>query len=604
MKTIVLNSIKKNTLTILLVASFCSFINLSAQNVAITVDAGNSGGQLVPLWGDHYDLSITHVDYFDDPAFLPTVQALKPRYWRCSIGRWEMVFPNPLGGTSADTSVLKTINREYYRGGNNLTDADDAANYNFGYLDSQLTAIQLTGAEPYLCFDYMPFTLSSEKNPGNPYDFSSDPIFTFSNGIRTAPPADSQVYAHVVRNAIRHVRGQFAGTTDFNIHYIEIGNEPEFLFFYTGTQQQYANTYKAIATEVSNDAQISNLVKLGGGSFASLDTTFLKSFLVDVSQSGARLDFLSYHSYFDTVEQHFFKMAKIKQFMNQYAPAAELVNAEWGRTLDGPEPMQGKVEYGLFRTKVMMLMQLFGIKIATEAILILPGTDQFGLLNYLPVHSKPASDVYLALNEMNDCLNALSVTAPNDEYAMAGKKSDNTKVCIVYVGDSLAPSVTKTVQLQVNNLPWGNATYHAYRYEISDSTWSADLGVYQASAQNGLSGTYTTNVSYGPGPGKSRLMVWVLTTNPITALEQYTNSVGGVKAYPNPFTHSVVISTEQKLTNAHLVIYDNMGRVIRELKNVSGQRIELDREGIAEGCYFYKIAQNNKFIAAGKFMVQ
>ena len=62
----------------------------------------------------------------------------------------------------------------------------------------------------------------------------------------------------MVRNAIRHVRGLFAGTTDYGINYIEIGNEPDLAggsgtpinYFWTGTRSQWIAMYNAIAAEI------------------------------------------------------------------------------------------------------------------------------------------------------------------------------------------------------------------------------------------------------------------------------------------------------------------------------------------------------------------
>jgi hypothetical protein len=585
----------------------CNSLQLISQTINVTVDAGASTGQLSQLWGDHYDLSITHADYLSDTAFLPMMQQLKPRYWRCSVGRWEIGFPSPVGGTSSDTTILKTVNREYYRGANNLTDANDASKYNFSYLDSQLIAISLTGAEPYLCFDYMPFTLSSEKNPNNPNNTSSNPIYTFFNGIRTAPPADSAVYASVVKNAIRHVRGQFAGTHDFGIHYIEIGNEPENLFW-NGTQQQFFNMYKAIAGEVNSDTQITNLVKLGGGSFNDLDSVFMKNFLINIHQSATRLDFLSYHSYYNSEIIHYLKMAQVRQFVNTYAPSAEIVNGEWGRELVSPLPVFGTVEFGLFRARVMMLMEVFGIKISHESLFLLPGPNELGLLNRLPVHSKPVSDVYLGLNKMNDCLNALSVIAPNGEYAMAGKKTDNSKVCIVYIADSLTSSSSKTIQFQVNNLPWGNTNYYANRYEISDSTWTAGLGVYCASTQSGLSGAYNANVSYGPGPGKGKLMVLVLSTNPLTGINNIIDfSSEKIVVYPNPSKAKFSLVVPNGLKKAQLIITNTLGEIILK-SEISNSKTEIDLSKKAKGIYFYKVISQSEsattIVGKGKLIVE
>src|SRR5574337_798171 len=78
----------------------------------ITVNGSAAGPQLQPLWRDHYDLSINHSalsslpPFSADPNFIPTMNELQPRYWRCSIGRWEVGYESPVNGTGSDTTLL------------------------------------------------------------------------------------------------------------------------------------------------------------------------------------------------------------------------------------------------------------------------------------------------------------------------------------------------------------------------------------------------------------------------------------------------------------------------------------------------------------------
>ncbi|MDF1667831.1 MAG: hypothetical protein P1V97_39200, partial [Planctomycetota bacterium] len=388
----------------------------STTTISATIDGSSVTGSIQPLWRDHYDLSYTHLSYTAESGFLNLAQSLSPRSWRCSVGRWEVSTPAPTGGASLDPNVLRTCEREFYRGANTLAEADNPANYDFTYLDSQLTALLGLGVEPFLCFDYMPFTLSSEQNPNNADNVGvSDPNFSFSNGIRTAPPMDNAVYARVVRNTIRHVRGLFAGTNNFGVQFFEIGNEPDLVapngtpvkYFWSGDAAQFASMYAAIAAEVNGDAQLSSTISLGSGSFAFLpgesNPRFSVQFLSAIATNNIRLDFLSYHSYDDDANNHLNTLIQIQSILQTLSINPMLVNGEWGRALDGFDPVYDQIEHGLLRVRVMAIMQLFGVQIAHEALFRdpAPGAGILGLLGTGPSRKKPATDVYLALNKLN-----------------------------------------------------------------------------------------------------------------------------------------------------------------------------------------------------------
>jgi hypothetical protein len=512
----------------LLLAVGCSKKSSSSPvvtTVAATVDAGAVTGALAPLWRDHYDLSYHHKNYPAEAGFLAIATSLLPRSWRCSVGRWEVGYLPPTGGDSTDPNVLKTVEREFYRGANTLLEADDPTKYDFTYLDAQLALLAGTGALPYLCFDYMPFTLSSEQNPLNANNLGlTQAQYSFSNGIRTAPPLDPAVYARVVRNVVRHVRGLFAGTTDTGIVYIEIGNEPDLLdgtlspsrIFWTGTRWQWIAMYNAVAAEIAADASISGLVKLGGGSFAlqpfELSPYFIQDFLVDVKLNGTRLDFLSWHSYGDDPFDHYAAADRVQSLLTALVLSPERVNAEWGRALNGDDPVYDRIEHGLFRTKAMILMQLFGITTAHESLFrdVTPTIGNLGLVSTGPAAKKPVTDVYLALNKLNPAPSALSIAAPGGTYMIAGRDALSTRVVVVYVGDDPGSGAQTRVDLAVSSLPWGALPYDAFRYEVSEATWSAGEGVKLVSAQLGLTGAFASTVTFGPGPGAGRLLVWEL----------------------------------------------------------------------------------------------
>jgi len=492
----------------------------TVTTVAIGVDGSAVAGTLHRLWRDHYDLSYVHASYAAEPGFMALVQTLHPRSWRCSVGRWEVGYAPPPGGDSPDPAVLRTVEREFYVGANTLAAADDPANYDFTYLDAQLAALVALGVEPFLCFDYMPFTLSSEQDPQNANNYNvtqpGTPFasLSFSNGIRTAPPQDPAVYARVVRNTIRHVRGLFAGTTDYGIGFVEIGNEPDLgvPYFWTGTRAQFIAMYDAVAAEVTGDAQIGALVRLGAASFAfprGLPApTFLQEFLADVAANGTRLEFLSFHTYADDPALHFERFAAVDGIATALGLAPELINAEWGRALDGIDPVYDRIEHGLLRAKVMILMQIFSITHAHEAIIRDPGPgqDQLGLLHTGPPTHKPVSHCYQALGMLDATPDALQLSTPAGTYAIAGRNPAGTRVVVIVIADEPGFGTETRIEVTLTNLPWGAAgSFELRRHRITGTTG----GVALIDAQPLTGDTLTSAVQVVSG-GQG-LFVWELT---------------------------------------------------------------------------------------------
>lgn len=478
-----------------------------ATQPTLRVAADRVVGQLQPLWSDHYDLSYTLHGYAADSALQTVLRDVRPRSWRTSVGRWE-IGSVVAGGDSLDPSVARGVEREFYRGSNDLAAADDPANFDFTYLDRHLGELVAAGVEPFLCFDYMPFTLSSQQDPRNAQNLGLvAPDLSFSNGIRTAPPADPLVHARVVRNVIRHVRGLFGGTRDFGVEYVEVGNEPDLVdangqplpLFWTGTRAQLVESYAAIAAEVDGDADLRARVRLGAASFAMQagepTPRFVESFLDEVSRRGLRLDFVSYHSYGDAPGDHRRPLVTLEAALRTTGLSPEVVNAEWGRLLDGAvDPVYSTIEHGLLRARALFLMQTFDVSIAHASPFgdPIPGTDLLGLVRTGPGAHKPVSWTYAALSALNGLTEALEV--PTSGSVLAGRDPAGTRV-----GVALAASGGETCVLALERLPWTTST-RLVRWEATDAGLRREERVVQGAVIDSVT-----------APATGAVVVWVAT---------------------------------------------------------------------------------------------
>lgn len=76
-----------------------------------------------------------------------------------------------------------------------------------------------------------------------------------------------------------------------------------------------------------------------------------------------------------------------------------------------------------------------------------------------------------------------------------------------------------------------------------------------------------------------------------------------LKIFPNPFSSSTTLQTNKVFNNAILTIYDMYGRQIKEIKNITGQTIILNRDNLPSGLYFVRLTQDNKIIITDKLII-
>lgn len=76
--------------------------------------------------------------------------------------------------------------------------------------------------------------------------------------------------------------------------------------------------------------------------------------------------------------------------------------------------------------------------------------------------------------------------------------------------------------------------------------------------------------------------------------------------FPNPMNISATIklTTENKVENSTLQIYDILGNLVLSKKDVNTNEIIIYRGNLRSGIYFYKISNDKKIFASGKFIIE
>lgn len=76
-----------------------------------------------------------------------------------------------------------------------------------------------------------------------------------------------------------------------------------------------------------------------------------------------------------------------------------------------------------------------------------------------------------------------------------------------------------------------------------------------------------------------------------------------LKIFPNPFSEQTILQTDFQLKNASLTLENIHGQTIKQIKNISGQTINLQRDNLTSGLYFVRLTQNNNVIIFAKLFV-
>lgn len=80
-------------------------------------------------------------------------------------------------------------------------------------------------------------------------------------------------------------------------------------------------------------------------------------------------------------------------------------------------------------------------------------------------------------------------------------------------------------------------------------------------------------------------------------------SSSSVEVYPNPFSQQTTLRSDQPLQNASLTLYNAQGQQVKQMGQISGQTVILQRDNLPSGLYFLHLSENNATRSLGKLVV-
>jgi xylan 1,4-beta-xylosidase len=150
---------------------------------------------------------------------------------------------------------------------------------NFQNIDQVYDGLLARGVTPLVELSFMPKQLAS-----------ADRKFGFYEG-NISPPAAIDSWVGFIHAFVTHLVDRY-GVGALQTWLFEVWNEPNLPFFWTGTQQQYFELYKATAVAIKS---IDPRLQVGGPATARAE--WLPEFAAYCEQNNAPIDFFSTHVY-------------------------------------------------------------------------------------------------------------------------------------------------------------------------------------------------------------------------------------------------------------------------------------------------------------------
>ncbi len=125
--------------------------------------------------------------------------------------------------------------------------------YNWQYIDELYDRMLSIGIRPFVELTFFPKDVAHEEG-----------TFAWWRGHGT-PPKDFVRWSEIIANFVKHCQQRY-GPEEVRKWYFEAWNEPNLEGFWNGTQQQFFEMYKAVATTIKS---IDPLLRVGGPSTSS-----------------------------------------------------------------------------------------------------------------------------------------------------------------------------------------------------------------------------------------------------------------------------------------------------------------------------------------------
>lgn len=267
--------------------------------------------------------------------------------------------------------------------------------FNFQNVDAVYDGLLELGLRPYVELGFMPGRLASGTQAFGTYHGN------------TTPPAAMADWQSLIDQFARHLIARY-GVAEVRQWYFEVWNEPDLPPFWSGTQAQYFELYKATVTTLK---AVDPTLKVGGPSTSRVQ--WLPQFLTYCAENSLPVDFVSTHVYAGDDQKKLFGQKGLYT-QNQVVPAAmkmareqldaspfktaELWLSEWSS--DSPAMIAHIVEGCLPYCEGMSYWQVSKFEeILIPNYVLKEGDNSWGLMSPRNI-ARPAFNTFKLLNRL------------------------------------------------------------------------------------------------------------------------------------------------------------------------------------------------------------
>jgi len=213
-----------------------------------------------------------------------------------------------------------------------------ALQFNWQYVDALFDFLLSIGMKPFVELSFMPKPLAS----------GTQTVFWWQGNV--TPPKQMDEWAALVRDFTEHVTARY-GADEVRTWYFEVWNEPNHNYFWSGTQEQYFELYRASAAAVKG---VDPAYRVGGPSTAGCG--WIQELAAFCAKENVPLDFFSTHTYnvkgaldefgtqqqqlMDNVRQVGRDFRRVRKLIEETAFAGrELHFTEWSASYSSRDPV-------------------------------------------------------------------------------------------------------------------------------------------------------------------------------------------------------------------------------------------------------------------------
>lgn len=353
----------------------------------------------------------------------------------------------------------------------NLVSRDGAGRLNFNWtdLDNTVSDVRASGAIPFFSLSYMPPTISKD-------------------GQIESTAANWGDWQLLVQKTIEHYSGR-SGMNIPNVYY-EVWNEPDlFGKFAPGGSKNYFDLY-VYAQRGAQSASNVNPFKFGGPATSGLYKGWMTSMLKLASQGNIRLDFLSWHNYYQDTSRYESDIVNMNLWMADYPNLknTELIVSEMG--IDGKNnPAYDNVLSAIHTFSTVAALQDNVSKCFSFEIIDGPGPQKFwgrwGMITNEKFGTPELKSRYYAIQFLNRMAagDKMSITG-NGSWVKAFARFDGKSIKVL-VSNYAPDGHREAVPFKLINLPFKKFTVKRTDFSggsstqtvVADSdTWSTTIG--------------------------------------------------------------------------------------------------------------------------------